>query len=357
MGKSKTEYYSCPFMNAGGLYFFGHMSGDRFVSVCCEGANIKDVPGVALGTAKETIENFLEMREAVIVEGHLPAEQRMFSKNCEKCSFYKLDYWDDRSDLITVVNFSMYPSPCQLKCNYCLFRQLDEDAHSERHFTDCTAVAPSGGQYSIGYENILGAVEYALEKGLISKDAHWVVSCGEIAIHPYKDRILGLVKDNRVTFTTNCVKFDEEIANILSVSPNSNMVVSLDAGTAKTWRDIKGVDNFDRVVDNIAQYSKRSINVGQVSIKYIILPNLNSFLEDYSGVIKIVKSLGLGILYIAGDLRKRHGNITAEEEEEAIISAAYLLAMLGKEGLKAGVIAYSTDQYNAMIDLAQRFKV
>ena len=54
----------------------------------------------------------------------------------------------------------------------------------------------------------------------------WQISTGEITIHPYKDRILDLVKNDRACFYTNAFIFDEKIAANLKVNPNSAINLS-----------------------------------------------------------------------------------------------------------------------------------
>lgn len=67
--------------------------------------------------------------------------------------------------------------------------------------------------------------------GILSQDAAWQVSCGEIAIHPYHDRILQLVRKKHAVFYTNCMKYDEAVAQNLHDNPKSSINFSIDAGT------------------------------------------------------------------------------------------------------------------------------
>ncbi|MNP26616.1 hypothetical protein D3C76_1194780 [compost metagenome] len=63
------------------------------------------------------------------------------------------------------------------------------------------------------------------------------------------------------------------------------------------------MDNFDKAMDNLAKYSARSIRPGQITLKYIILSGVNDNLEDYRGVIEIMKRLKIEKLIISRDNR------------------------------------------------------
>ena len=47
------------------------------------------------------------------------------------------------------------------------------------------------------YEKFFNIVEDAQTKGLIHRDARYIVASGEITIHPYKERILKIVEGRK----------------------------------------------------------------------------------------------------------------------------------------------------------------
>jgi hypothetical protein len=204
------------------------------------------------------------------------------------------------------------------------------------------------GEY---YEKMFDALNYGLESGVIAPTATWQVSSGEIAIHPYKERILSLVKDRRTMFYTNCFIFDEGVANNLSKNQNSAINLSIDSGTPGTWFKVKGVDNFDIVTDNLVKYYTLSTRPGQITLKYIVLPGMNDNLGDYQSVIEIMKVLQVKHLDLSRNTRIKYAS-DAEQDENLIGAAGYLVALLHKNGMSFGLFTYKPNERERVIAFA-----
>lgn len=136
---------------------------------------------------------------------------------------YQKNQWGS-DGLVHYVNLSMYPAPCQCKCIYCAIQR-------DKKFMNA-----STEEAKKAYDKLFEMLEYAVEHEIIAPDARWQVSSGEITIHPYKDRIIELVKNKSSIFYTNCFLFDEKIAGILHDNPNSAINLSIDAGLPQTWK-------------------------------------------------------------------------------------------------------------------------
>lgn len=178
------------------------------------------------------------------------------------------------------------------------------------------------------YEKLFDVIEVCEKRKLILKDALWAVACGELSIHPYRERILNLVDGKQVVFHSNCFKFDEGIANHLRKYPKSKLSFSIDAGTPEAWKKVKGYDNFAIAVENLERYVKNIAYPGQILLKFIILPGMNDRKEDFEGVIKIIKHLGIERLLVARDLR-----FCPELSHEEKAAAASIIAMCFKNGI------------------------
>jgi len=331
MGKTNPitidgDYYSCSFINALALNFVGRIdTGEKCVRLCCE--NVEGFPAVMFDeTGKGTIENFIQMRNEVISESALPESERIFSNGCAKCVNYQLSGWKNDS-LIHYVNLSMYPAPCQCKCIYCGIYNSDGGKFSD------PAVSES-------YEKMFDTIEYAQTKGLIVPGATWQISSGEITIHPYKDRVFSVVKNQAAIFYTNCFKFDEHIGENLAANPRSAINLSIDSGTPGTWFKIKGFDNFEIITDNLIKYYQCSSRPGQITLKYIVLPDINDNYEDYKQVIEIMKILRVKHLTLARDGKTKYSG-TPEQNEKLIGAAGYLLAMLYKNKMTFDMFTFS----------------
>lgn len=202
------------------------------------------------------------------------------------------------------------------------------------------------------YRRAFDALEYADARGLISPDAQWMISSGEITIHPFKDRILDLVKDKNATFFTNAFLFDEKIGKNLSANPKSKINLSIDSGTAETWFKVKQVDNFEKIVGNLRKYRTCSAKGGQIELKYILLPGINNFHDDYMGVIKLMKELNIGFLIISRE--RRDYDLTDTEHEELLRSAGEFVAELTHNGLGHQMHSYTPDEVCQIREIAAK---
>ena len=321
------KYRSCHHLENFTLTFAHRIdSGDECVRICCMPlASHLRPPGVALSeTAEESANSFVKIRAEMIAESMkfslldrwLANDERKCTSACMGCVHYQLKDWEDTRQLITEINLSMYPSPCQCKCVYCNVRATDS----------CKSVR------SDSYEKVFDIIDWMQKHNMIALDAAWQVSAGEITIHPYKDKILNLVKNQAVIFYTNCFIFDEKIAAILATNSKAAVDLSIDSGTRETWYKVKGVDNFSTVMDNLAKYFTASVRPGQITLKYIILPGINDNFDDYCSVIEIMKDLKVSHLTISPNTRQLY----LQDKEQSLIlarAADQLAAMLNKNGL------------------------
>jgi wyosine [tRNA(Phe)-imidazoG37] synthetase (radical SAM superfamily) len=338
------KYRSCSQIENFALNFNGRIDkGEKIMTLCCE--NVASIPGTAFcETAEESVEGFRRARAELIAEsvrlGLLENENapRNFSLGCAECANFQLGDYGNFDGLVHYVNLSMYPAPCQCKCIYCNVHGGERGAFNRQLH----------GSY---YEKLFELLEYARNSGLIAQNATWQVSSGEIAIHPYKNRIMDLVQNQAAVFYTNCFIFDEQIAANLKANPRSAINLSIDSGTPQTWAKIKGVDNFGDITDNLVKYFTASARAGQITLKYIVLPGFNDNLEDYLSVIEIMKVLQVKHLTIARDTRIKY-SIDEDEGETLIGAAGYLLALLAKNEMTADMFTYAPAERERVVAFA-----
>lgn len=337
-------YYGCSSISALAFNINGRIDTDaKCIALCCE--PVENLPAISLeGTAQEIVENFKKMHAGVINEGKRYANnssggKRQCIEGCASCANYKLGEWDG-DGLIHYVNLSMYPAPCQCKCIYC-------DVHnSERGVLNKVTCNEH-------YERLFDTLDYAREIGLIAEDATWQVSSGEIAIHPYKNRIFNLIENQRVMFYTNCFIFDEGIARNLSANPYSGINLSIDAGTPQTWLKVKGVDNFEDIAENLVKYYNASMRPGQITLKYIVLPGINDYLPDYLSLIEIMKVLNVKHLTISRDVSIKYSS-NSEQLEDLISASGCLLAMLAKNKMTADMFTFTPEEREKAVAFATK---
>lgn len=162
---------------------------------------------------------------------------------------------------------------------------------------------------------------------------------------------MNLVRGKPAAFYTNCMKYDEAVAKNLHENPNSAINLSIDAGTPETWKRIKGRDNFETVMENLARYRAESAQAGQITMKYIVLPDINDIYEDYVSLIEIMKALDVKHLTLSRDIRKKY-KMTREDRVKLTGAAAYLLALCHKNGISNDMFTYTKQEQQEAVQLA-----
>ena len=309
---SIMKYRSCTnIQNLNLNILTNYHTSSMYMSYCCD--PVKNRPNVDFRkSGEESIQSYLLEREENILESikfsllneDTKIEGRNNTKGCVSCSRYKLSAWTEPSKKFRYINLSMSPAVCQCKCIYCY--QIKMGWHSNSEGVDLAK------QY---YDRVFDALEFAKTDNLISKDATWQISSGEIAIHPYKNRIFDLIQGQRSKILTNCFIFDKRIADNLSKNVSSTINLSIDSGTAKTWRKVKGFDNFDDVLENLKKYSQACIKPNQVTLKYIVLPDINDNDEDYHGLVKLMTELNIWQVSISADAGKKYSKDFSYKEK------------------------------------------
>ena len=113
------------------------------------------------------------------------------------------------------------------------------------------------------------------------------LSAGEITVSPYKSEIFELLNSNgiKASIFSNGLLFEPYIYDSLH-NHQGSLNISLDAGTPETFHKIKGINRFQRVVENIARYSESQ---GKVELKYIFIEGINDNIKDVDGFLAICK--------------------------------------------------------------------
>lgn len=229
----------------------------------------------------------------------------------------------------------MYPSPCQCRCIYC---------EVDRKWDDSDIVKKA-------YEKIFKILDLANQRGLIADDALWQIACGEITIHPYKNRIFKLIEGKRSIFYTNGFIYDEKIASNLRNNKKSMINISVDSGTAKTWKRVKGVDNYKEVYANLKKYYAASARPGQITLKYIIMPGINDSLDDYYGVMEMINQLKPPRLSISRNTLTTY-SISERDRNVLLESASRLVRLCNENDVPVGMFQYSQAERDLIHKLA-----
>ncbi len=231
-------------------------------------------------------------------------------KECQNC--YKIEEkdWDDKRyiDQITITHFSM----CNADCIYC------------SNNTEQWARNPN--TYSI-----IPLLKYYFEQGIIKKGCEFHIGGGEFTIYRECDEFLELFAINnfaRVFVPTNAIKYNHNLFRAMDEA-TTYIIVSLDSGSEKTYRKIKRVDAFKKVIENLTKYAATEKSREAIRLKYIIVPTYNDNIREFKKFLNIAKKLGVRNLII--DIDARYSRVTNYNIDDYFINLAYEMDKLAKK--------------------------
>ena len=257
----------CPFI-VGSLRLYG----DHY-TFCCKGDSFYNPirPNYLSKTdAAEMANDILEKRNRLHSElqGEIEID---LAKNCLSCKRLIKGKFEHVLKF-TSIGFPIYPSPCQARCIYCDIYKNSENS------LENSKTSP--------YHRLMTeVVVFMKEKGHIADSCSFNFSSGEITIMPHKNLLLDTVSGYKCKFLTNGYIFDEQIAKCLE--EGGHLTVSLDCGTAETFKKVKGSNNFNKVVENLMKYRKH----GDVWLKYVVMLGVNDGEADIQGFLDIMSEL------------------------------------------------------------------
>lgn len=344
----KMKYKSCRYVEDFYLRFGGSI-GDNIVRFCHSRlGEIKSTMSMQKGkTPEETFSNIFSLRRKIIAENiafsllknQVTDADRRFTFACSKCNMYYYNNWyGSEKDTISNIALSIYPAPCQSRCIYCNVHNNDNDRFDMKIHGEAL-------------QEILDTITYAQEKGYISSRVSYHIVSGELTIHPMKRNILRIVKNKSVQIGTNGFIFDQEII----ANPYFGIYFSIDAGTAETWKKIKGVDNFKNVIKNLEKYVYSCISKEKIVLKYIIMVGINDNISDYNGVIAIMKKLEIDSLIISCNYN--NSNNLKKERMNLIVATGKMCAVMKKHNIKTiiSALAFSPEEYKQIRILTEDY--
>lgn len=155
-------------------------------------------------------------------------------------------------------------------------------------------------------------------------------SAREITIAPNKKEILDYLEKYPLQIFTNAVIYDETVEK-LTLRNGSFLSISIDAGTKETYRIVKGLDVYNKVVENIKRYKENGCNM---ELKYIVL-NENVDECELEGFIQLCKDVKPNMINISTDFRFDHKNLGQNINE----AAKFLIMEAQKNGLPVRLLS------------------
>ncbi|MCL2204083.1 MAG: radical SAM protein [Defluviitaleaceae bacterium] len=315
------KYKSCRSLEDNYMIFNGNLDvGTNVLSFCCADEASKICVDLCDDPA-QTLENYIERKNEIINESMRIAATGGPSDNpyhgaCSRCSkFCEAEGWPKGEDSkIRFICFGVNPSPCQAKCIYC-----SQNLENRRKFDK--------ERDGAGHELVFKHIEYFKSQGIFAQNLCWDIASGEITVHPFRDRIYDAVGSDSAGWLTNCFLYSERIGDNLKSNPDSYILFSIDAGTAKTWHKIKGTDNFLQIKDNIKKYVQASANPQmQIVLKYLVMPGVNDDLKNINAFIQFAVDNNFKRIRVTRDRWAKNTN-------ESIRGAALLVAYASRNNI------------------------
>jgi hypothetical protein len=279
---SEKPYISCRYLE---MYMRSDQNSFEF---CCSDFNKNRSPSITkTGDFETDYSIFCKTRSEIITELNEPIGNRKITA-CDGCDEVKNQYWFAERK-IRQLNFA-YRSVCNFKCVYCkihfgkIDRTFKDDVHDQLRF-----------------------FRFLESNSYIAKNAIVESAAGEITVNPLVHEICDTIRNYECWFFSNALMYSEDIEDILAMG-KSRLFSSIDAGTARTFKKIKGVNAFEKVCDNIIRYSQ----FGVVELKYIFLPGVNDNDDDINGVLSLCRKMKNVIVVVSRDLNdmSRFGQTT-----------------------------------------------
>lgn len=294
----------------------GDDSGNHSLKSCCSDYGKNNVAFVPIvDDLSKAFDGFIKLRDDTISKLN-----RGEPTKCDGCIELKLLRTPEKPQFAYIIFNEL--GICNCKCSYCNYRErLGRNTSAD---VDLVQLMRLVNEYGFDKEN--GTVE---------------LCNGEITIHPQKEAIYESVKDYHIMFLTNGLVYDEFICHKLE-DGTGILNLSIDCGTRETFKKVKGLDAFDRVINNLRQYARH--NKGILNLKFILLPGINDNCEDIDGFIKLCMELNVTSAHISHNLCSSYEDYN---NKQTISSVRYLIEKLNQYSIKFEL--YSKDIINKIL--------
>ena len=243
-------------------------------------------------------------------------------KECLNCFKIEEKEWneDHYINSITITHFSA----CNADCIYCS-NNLEKNERTNNSY------------------DILPVLNNLKEQNIIRQGVELHIGGGEFTIYKECDDLIdkfALSGFAKVFVPTNAICYSDKLHKAL-VKNTAAIVVSLDAGSRKTYKKIKNVDAFDIVVNNLRKYSSDLTEPEAISLKYIIIPTINDNYTEFSKFLSFAKKLNIKKVII--DVDARYSRLLNYNIDPYLIN---FVERIKNESLKRGFITETYSFYS-----------
>lgn len=195
--------------------------------------------------------------------------------NCVGCVFLEEKEWD-KEDYINFLQFN-YWVQCNSKCTYCY------EVQNKKIFD------------KIKPYNSVPVVKDMIDKGILRPGGEVSFGGGEPTIAPEFEELIKLLTVSgfqNMRIHSSGIKFSPAIEEAIRKGV-LNVVISIDAGCDKTYKKVKQVNAYKKVIENMKKYAEANTEkYGLMTSKYIIIPNVNDNRKEIDMWIDSVVKIG-----------------------------------------------------------------
>ena len=272
----KKAYLNCPYMKNSIHFFYDN------ISACCTNVNGPVFYPDYKGELVDWNEVY-KKRKAIIKKIKSPFRKEVIPECCKGCcdanQFLSDTPPDNFVNEIQIMYFHNNMS-CNAKCTYCTY------SHIER-----------GYRYLV-----VPLVKSLIQSNLLSKNTRIYMSGGEITISKEFEDLLSILinhVESRIEILSSGIKYCESIKEAFRQN------ISLDSGGGETYKTIKQLDCFDKVIENIKTYlSVADSAKDNIILKYILIDGVNDNKKELENFLNTAKDLGINNVRLDFDYEK-----------------------------------------------------
>lgn len=209
-------------------------------------------------------------------------------------SYKGLTYYEDYKAIVKWLGGSVYLPP-PIECNLDPFAECNLDCYfciTQRYLRENREEVGEMRKLPLNY--MLKLVDFLAEwgvKGLCLSGG------GDPSLHPDLPRLIDYARDKmEVSVFTNALSMNRHLSD--SLLHCRWVSLSIDAADKEAYKVVKGLDKFDKVIDNIHSLTQRRKETGSdvfLVFKMLILPENQYQIYD---ACKLAKKLGLQAIHI-----------------------------------------------------------
>ena len=202
-------------------------------------------------------------------------------KECTDCVFLRENDWEQGNHIKSII-FDHF-TKCNCNCVYCYTHDDKKKYNTLKSY------------------NVLPVIKDMVERGIFIPGGQIGFGGGEPTMLEEFEDLIGYLLDHdfdNISIPTSAVKYSPIIEKGVSLG-KVNVQNSIDSGCRETFAMIKGVDAYDKVVENMHRYAQAKNANYNVTSKYIICPGYNDRKREIDKWLKTCKEIGLQSIVIS----------------------------------------------------------